>query len=702
MKNKGSPLRKKSNKDERIIHPSEKPEKSVTKKTKYPGKKKICNIEDISAPDDADWEKEWISATSTRNYILKDPLLDWLKLNFSTVGHKSPEHTKTIINSVSGTKSSSSFHNYIMEQGNIFESHVIRLLTEKLGKKNFTSIGGEMNPRSRNKVIETFDSMMKGVPVIHAGVLHHPKTKTYGIPDLLIRSDWINKVTKIDSLDESEMFIPAPSLRIIEQPEKIPRYHYIVVDIKFTTLYLRADGLHVLNCGSFPAYKSQLHIYNQALAEIQGYNPQKAYILGRKWKFISKGEIYKGKSCFDRLAKINYKGIDEMFISKTEKAINWIRDVKDPSSKDWNISHVPFSRPELYPNMCNTSDHPWHNLKQEIAKKIKELTSLWMVGVKNRKIAHGKGIYKWTDKKCTAESLGIMSEFNSRTLQKILDINQNDDKNVKVLPLNIENNLGGWQNPKKLEFYVDFETINDVVTDFEGLPNTEDKSIIFMIGVGHKGSETDRWNYKSFCVNNISFLEERRICQEFSEYILSESKIYKVKQPICIHWGHAESSHWDIAFDRHGEFMPQPDWVWVDLLKIFKKEPIVVKGSLGFGLKQISSALLENDCISSTWDSDSYCLDGRDAMIGAWKASKESKIRNIDMSETSYIRAITTYNRIDVKVICEIVKYLRENHIKKSSSRKRKRGEETLVVSSKCRKTTEMPIPRRSSRLVKA
>ena len=42
-------------------------------------------------------------------------------------------------------------------------------------------------------------------------------------------------------------------------------YHYVVVDIKFSTLPLRADGVHLLNAGKFPAYKSQAWIYTQAL-----------------------------------------------------------------------------------------------------------------------------------------------------------------------------------------------------------------------------------------------------------------------------------------------------------------------------------------------------------------------------------------------------------------------------------------------------
>ena len=41
---------------------------------------------------------------------------------------------------------------------------------------------------------------------------------------------------------------------------------YYVIDIKFTTLKLTCDGIHVLNSGLFPAYKAQLYVYTQCFS----------------------------------------------------------------------------------------------------------------------------------------------------------------------------------------------------------------------------------------------------------------------------------------------------------------------------------------------------------------------------------------------------------------------------------------------------
>lgn len=624
-------------------------------------------IEEITAPSDADWGRVWISATSTRNYMLRDPLLDWLKCHYSEFVTRNPKYIKPILNAVKDRRDPNSFIEYIMEQGNIFESLVIRLLTERFGDK-VLSIGGEMNARGKHKVQETVDAMNLGVPIIHGGLLHNPENQTYGIPDLLIRSDWINSITKIHSIDRNNAKTAAPRLRDVNYPDRCPNYHYIVVDVKFTTLLLRADGVHILNSGSFKAYKSQLYIYNEALARIQGYNPQHAFILGRRWKFSVRGETFKGKSCLDRLGKIDYRGLDSSYIERTAKAIKWLRECRSDRARKWSITDMPLKRNELYPNMSNTHDHPWHKAKSVIANDIKELTGLWMVGVKHREVAHSRGVFRWTDERCTPEILDINGRFTSRILDKILEVNQpHRNQGHNVLPLKIKNNLEGWQTPKKIEFYVDFETVSDVLTEFEALPNVENTALIFMIGIGYEEPNSGRWNYRCFTVEDLTLSEEGKICQEFSDYVRSEAALYEVDNPLCVHWAHAEDVFWNDAMERHACVSggwKSDRWTWFDLLKVFKEEPIVVKGALGFSLKQIAPALRNLNCISSTWDMGSSCLDGKGAMVGAWKACKEARTRNIPMSQMPQIREIIKYNEVDVKVLYEILSYLRSSHTK--------------------------------------
>lgn len=90
----------------------------------------VQSIEKISAPKDADWRREWISATSTRNYIMRDPVIDWLKENYSSFVTRNPSYTKTVLDAVEDRRKPNSFTEYIMEQGTVFETHVVRLLSE--------------------------------------------------------------------------------------------------------------------------------------------------------------------------------------------------------------------------------------------------------------------------------------------------------------------------------------------------------------------------------------------------------------------------------------------------------------------------------------------------------------------------------------------------------------------------------------------
>jgi len=647
----------------RSLNPRKKP-RIISKPVKKTSPKKSVGI---TAPIDTDWDT-WVSATQTRNYLLKDPVIDWIKTHYSPFVTKNPKYTRKVINAVNYKKPGTNFHEFIMNQGNKFETRVIQYICGKFGSDMLCSIGGELNPHSPEKVKETVSAMNKGIPFIHGGVLHNPENQTYGIPDLLIRSDWINRLVVLKPLTKKVTKISAPLLIDPNKPKSSPKYHYRVIDVKFTTLNLRSDGIHLLNSRAFPAYKTQLWIYNEALARVQGYKPTETYILGRRWRFSSQGETFVGNSCFDRLGVINYTTADSEYPEKSKNAIAWIKDVNQEDAKDWNILNVPLEREELYPNMSNTHDYPWHSVKKTIANEIGEITSLWMMGVKNRKRAHSEGVYKWTNPDCTTEILGVTGEFTKGILDKMLEINRPRKRRriQKIEPRKINNNQQDWKHPKDLEFFVDFETVNDILTDFSDMPCVRTTSLIFMIGVGHINPLTNQWVYRDFTVDSLCLEDEARICRDFGRYIQEESKIYGVKMPSCFHWARAEERFWNDAFERHPEESHKwgsLTWEWVDLMKVFKEEPIVIEGCMGFSLKKVAKTMYKHGFIKTTWDSGSSCLDGRSAMVGAWKAHKEAKKRGISMKELPELREICKYNQVDIKVMQEIIQYLRDNHI---------------------------------------
>ena len=54
------------------------------------------------------------------------------------------------------------------------------------------------------------------------GVLWNPQNRTFGMPDILVRSDWLNQITEEDTIEKHQETIRAPALD--------GDYHYRVVD----------------------------------------------------------------------------------------------------------------------------------------------------------------------------------------------------------------------------------------------------------------------------------------------------------------------------------------------------------------------------------------------------------------------------------------------------------------------------------------
>ncbi len=626
-----------------------------------------------------DWN-QWVSASATRNYLIKDPLLDWLEYHHGSLAAKKPNYAATVSKAVSFRRRDGNFTEFIMAQGNDFEKYTIEYLYRYHGREVICDIGGNGDgSRSEEKLQQTILAMNRGVPFIYSGVLHNPENCTYGVPDLIVRSDWLGELVENSPIDDDDSFTPAPLLRDFMDPSKPPKYHYRVVDIKFTSLALRADGIHLLNSGSIPAYKGQLWVYTKALGRIQGYEPTCAYILGRKWKYTTRNVQHRGTSCTERLGTIDYSGVDEIYVDLTQKAIRWILEMRRDGAS-WSLGpNLPLARPELYPNMSNTYDYPWHSIKKQIAGEISEISALWMCGVKNRVKAHAQGVYKWTDPRCTTEVLGVNGPKTKRVLDEIISINRDAPEGVLIKPNIIQNNDENWQISQKLEMFVDFEFVNDVVSDFTTMPVASSRSIIFMIGVGYFDPLSDAaepaWIYRSFTVDALTVKEEGRICTEFSEYVQSEAEWWECPNPLLVHWSNAENWQWASASERHDDI--SRTWIpskknllfrdgifprWFDLLQIFRKEPIVIKGCLGFGLKEVAGALKAHNLIASSWDTTSGCSDGAGAMLGAFKASKDALARGISLQDIPLIRDIVKYNEIDCKVVGEIMNYLRENH----------------------------------------
>src|SRR5947207_1741229 len=124
-------------------------------------------------------DQPWITATSTFNYMLKDPLLDWLNLYGRGIQRKSTVPVCGKRKAESDTIPST-FAECIMKQGEVFETKVVERLERIFGSK-LESIPVQQTHSAR--ATQTIDAMNRGVHVIHGGMLVNTKNNTYGIPD---------------------------------------------------------------------------------------------------------------------------------------------------------------------------------------------------------------------------------------------------------------------------------------------------------------------------------------------------------------------------------------------------------------------------------------------------------------------------------------------------------------------------------------
>jgi len=609
------------------------------------------NMEDIQVKNINDWS-QWISATQIKNYLLNDTCLDYINI---LNGIKSKDIYIEPLQQENKKKLQeyldehinygSSFIEMICNQGLMFERKVVEMLSKKFTVKMVTT--EDTQARSAIQFKETIKLMKQGVPIIYHGVLHDYENKLYGIPDLLVRSDYVNQITESKHLtNEHEKSI-------------FGDYHYIIIDIKFSTLKLASDGIHMRNEGIMKSSKGQLYIYNKILGNLQGYKPTCSYIIGKKWKYeITKNkikEIYSGNGCFEKLGVINYADRDSDYIEKVQKALDWCKEIRENFNK---FTLFPPNDPRLYPNMCNKYDHPHHNVKVKLAKEIKDITAIWYCNPENRKKAFEQGVFRWDDKNCNVDVLGVTGVKNRPKIQAILEINQQDNDLIRCYNFK---NTKNWTTKDELELFVDFETVNlHTFKNTEQMVCSDDDSIITMIGCGYEKS--GQWIFKKFTVNVITREEEKKIVTEFCDFVEVLSKIRKTNNPRIMHWGAIEKIIYNKLRSRYPTCWPELNWF--NLYEIVREEIIVFKDALSYNLKEVANALHKNNLLDTSWKNNSKCLDGLNAMVSMLECNDIAIKNNIPLTSLSVIQDVEKYNEVDCKVMWEILDIIREKFSK--------------------------------------
>ena len=584
-----------------------------------------------------DWNT-MISASSIKNYMLDDPLIDWLKYYNITDINSSPIPSDHNNYNHNHNHMADLHTKFIMGQGIEFENYVINLLKQTKPHIEIKQISFKNETQSIDHHNMTIDAMEKGIPIIYQGVIHCRTKSLYGSPDLLIRHDMMNEIFNIT--DEK---IKPPQLN-----NNICKYHYVVMDIKHSTITLNCNQEYILNTNCIPAYKGQIYIYNMILESIQGYVPRCGFILGKNIMYTKNKNTFVSSVVMKNIARIDYTNNDKRFINKVHSAIKWIHTVRT-EGHSWHLLPSP-SRVELYPNMKNDKDGLFRKIKYTISNKLGEITNIWWCGYEKRIMAHHKKIYNWKDKRLNAEVMGFNNTKIATTIDMILDINRQNTELIRLTDLKkcIDK---CWLNfgDDIIEFYIDFETIAHNIGQV--VQNNLSDDYIFMIGLGWV--ENNIWQFKNFIIEKLNNNCEHNMMKDM--WIFIKNKITEMNCTNCvfIHWTNAEVVFYD-KFKIKEINKDMPNMIFYDMHKLFLNNKVVVHGALNFSLKTIGNAMYENKMISTSWDSNSICSNGLQAMFLAYEQYK-----NNDITSNTIMDKIAHYNHVDCKIMWEIMKYIR-------------------------------------------
>jgi hypothetical protein len=246
-------------------------------------------------------------------------------------------------------------------------------------------------------------------------------------------------------------------------------------------------------------------------------------------------------------------------------------------------------------------------------------------------------------------------------LEAVIAANRDDGPAVRPSRVRVAEDR--WRRPAACEFFVDFETVNDLDDDFSRFPSVGGQPLVFMIGCGHL--EEGRWRFRAFTAGSLDEAEEAVILEAWLAHMraVCDARGIDLGSARLFHWSAAEtqglSQAYNSAAARHRrDWGPLP---WVDLLaEVVRAQPVTVRGAFGFGLKAMARALHAQGLIRTAWREGP--ANGLGAMAGAWWCHREARRSGMPMHALDLMRDIERYNEVDCRVMAEILEYLRAGH----------------------------------------
>lgn len=608
-------------------------------------------------------KKQLFSPSGLMNYIRCDLICDYLDLY--------DDDKLKSLNKVSS-------FDYIMDSGKEYEKQVIEKIYSMHDPYTYHILKLEKKDKSvtclYNETINAIQSCR--YDVILDSVLMNNDNSTYGYPDLIVSTRWINKYISDKIVNDDP-------------------YVYYIIDIKNSSISLINGGLNMSMNKIYECYKYQVYIYKEALNKIQVHKPKNNYgfILGKNYKYQENGKYVNVLNPFKTLGLIDYnyqpevninyeKNISDainykrninkkhvknviMNINKTDSDIN--RTDSDINNRKCRKGQGPKGISKSLINMKNNYDKNYGGIKKVLAHNSKEITAFYKCGIKQRDIAHKHNIYEYNDKRLTPELLGFMPKNSYYNIIKCMLNGMHSNKLVTVPK---KNNVNNWRTIAPYEFFVDFETYN--IQRF----GETDISKLYMIGVGYNESGLWKYNCFKFDVPSLSNQEQdyeyklKKIIEDFTNFInsfnilgLDIDEYYKNVR--LYHWSHIERTLFKKKINLLCLNDKKYNLPWFDLLMVFrnKENPIIIKNCISFKLKDIIKKLNEYDLLSLKWD------DLDDGLLSSYKAHDiyENQISPFDYMHNITVNfkkceldSIIKYNEIDCKAVSLLLQLIHQ------------------------------------------
>lgn len=533
-------------------------------------------------------DQEWISPTKLRPLYQEDPVIAWLELHGASLGFF-PE------------SSTYSLSNLLETKGREFEQAWISHIAPQ-AQQVCTHAG---QARQIDCYYQTLDLIAQQAPVIWQALLCCPSEKLYGMPDLLVHSDWLWQ----------------------EFPEichNLGDYTgYIVLDLKNTSkLQEKSKAI------DYGYYQAQVRFYSYMLAQIQQITPPFALIITR-----------------DQLTQPIIVPINQ-YDTVLDPELNHYRE------QYWQIQHYghtwrPWLDTQIAPNYSKSNER-WDSAKKQIQARVPGgvVEQMWNIGPAARNKLHAAGI---TSLQALLESAiedipsGVFRQRDAMLAIMEANRSQRCIHHPHAAPA-----------PGTYEFFVDCEFFSSINIDYQReWPELHGTPMIFMFGVGW--IKDGAWHYRDFIASHETHAAELSMLNEFTQFLFEQTQ-GDLNNCVLYHWSHAENSQMRAAAERHNLPATHPlcNLPWHDLEKTCRTNACAIPGAWSYGLKDVATALRALD---SSYDPQwpSNLNDGGMAQVIGWYAYQcPQPLYSEEMEQ------LRSYLEADCRATYQILRWLRE------------------------------------------